>query len=75
VARELLEKYPARFSGDFEANKVSVNELVFTKSKRLRNRIAGYVTRLTVIQADRAASMASAAGESEGEGSVGEEEE
>jgi len=55
VSRELLRKYPDRFSGEFESDKQAVNELVITQSKRLRNRIAGYVTRLKVVEAERAA--------------------
>ena len=55
VSRELLKRYPDHFTGDFEADKESVNELVTTDSKRLRNRIAGYVTRLKVVEAERAA--------------------
>ena len=55
VSRELLRKYPDGFSGEFESDKQAVNELVITQSKRLRNRIAGYVTRLKVVEAERAA--------------------
>jgi small subunit ribosomal protein S17e len=55
LSRELLRRYPDRFTGDFEADKISVNELVTTPSKRLRNRIAGYVTRLKVVEAERIA--------------------
>ena len=45
IALMLLEKYPERFNGDFQHNKASVGELIDTKSKLLRNRIAGYVTK------------------------------
>jgi small subunit ribosomal protein S17e len=55
VSRELLRKYPDRFTGEFESDKQAVKELVATHSKRLRNRIAGYVTRLKVVEAERAA--------------------
>jgi len=55
ISRELLRKYPERFTGQFESDKQAVNELVVTQSKRLRNRIAGYVTRLKVVEAERAA--------------------
>jgi len=64
TARELLRKFPDRFSGDFEADKQAVNELVLTQSKRLRNRIAGYVTRLKAIEAQRQAATAETAPES-----------
>jgi small subunit ribosomal protein S17e len=55
VSRELLRRFPDHFTGDFESDKESVNQLVKTESKRLRNRIAGYVTRLKVVEAERAA--------------------
>lgn len=55
ISRELLRRFPDRFSGDFETDKKAVNDLVTTPSKRLRNRIAGYVTRLKAVQAEREA--------------------
>jgi small subunit ribosomal protein S17e len=55
VSREVLRRFPERFAGDFESDKQAVNDLVDTQSKRLRNRIAGYVTRLKVVEAERAA--------------------
>ena len=46
TAIELLEKYPKQFVvGDFQHNKLKVAELTDVKSKLLRNRIAGYITR------------------------------
>src|SRR3972149_4067813 len=55
ASRELLRRFPERFSGDFESDKQVVNALVITPSKRLRNRITGYITRLKVVEAERAA--------------------
>jgi len=55
VSRELVRRYPDHFAGEFESDKQAVNELVVTQSKRLRNRIAGYITRLKVVEAERAA--------------------
>lgn len=47
IAFDLLEKYPNQFiQGDFENNKKKVAELTDVKSKLIRNRIAGYVTRI-----------------------------
>jgi small subunit ribosomal protein S17e len=47
IARECIEKYPDQFvAGDFEHNKKKVNELTDVQSKTIRNRIAGYITRL-----------------------------
>ena len=55
MSRELLKRFPDRFTGDFESDKQVVNDLVITPSKRLRNRIAGYITRLKMVEAERAA--------------------
>jgi len=46
IARELITRFPDRFTADFEANKKSVEAVTEISSPRLRNRIAGYVTRL-----------------------------
>ena len=47
IAKALLEKYPEQFNPEnFEYNKKKVGELTDVKSKLIRNRIAGYVTRL-----------------------------
>ena len=46
VARRLLAAYPDLFTEDFEHNKRVVAQLVELESKKLRNQIAGYVTRL-----------------------------
>ncbi|WP_265108564.1 30S ribosomal protein S17e [Halosolutus halophilus] len=45
VGDTLLERYPDGFSTDFEENKDQVEKLTDVESKRVRNRIAGYVTR------------------------------
>ena len=45
VAIELVQTYPKVFSADFEANKVLVGKLTNVTTIRMRNLIAGYVTR------------------------------
>ena len=50
AARKLLELYRDEFTTDFEHNKRMVEELTNIKSKTLRNRVAGYVTRLIKIE-------------------------
>ena len=65
TSRELIRRYPERFTGEFESDKQAVNDLVITQSKRLRNRIAGYVTRLKVVEAERIAATQVAAEGSE----------
>lgn len=42
---ELIEKR-SEFGDDFEMNKESVNKLNLVMSKRDRNKVAGYVTRI-----------------------------
>ena len=49
IARELLQKYPDKFSKSFEENKKIVNLLISTSSPKVKNRIAGYVTSLFVL--------------------------
>lgn len=46
VARELFDRYPNEFTRDFEHNKKKVEELTNVTSKTIRNRIAGYMTKL-----------------------------
>lgn len=45
IARELLKKYPDVFTNSFDENKKLVAELTNIKSKTVRNRVAGYITR------------------------------
>jgi len=45
IAMELLKKYYDMFTNDFDQNKKLVQELTNIKSKRVRNRVAGYITR------------------------------
>jgi len=49
IARELLKRYPDKFTTDFENNKKLLESLAEISSVKLRNRIAGYVTRLMAI--------------------------
>ncbi len=69
TARDLLERYPDRFTTDFEANKKVVAEVISLNAKRLRNRVAGYTTRLKRVKDARNALAATAetAGETSSE--------
>jgi len=49
VARELVKRYPDQFSTDFEGNKKFLGSVAKIYSSKLRNRIAGYITRLVAI--------------------------
>jgi len=45
IANELLKKYPEMFTPNFDENKKLVSQLTTIKSKTIRNRVAGYITR------------------------------
>jgi small subunit ribosomal protein S17e len=45
-ARSIIEKYPDKFSQDYETNKKLLEEVADIQSKKLKNKIAGYVTTL-----------------------------
>ena len=49
MARELVERFPDKFTTDFETNKKLVESLTNISSTKLRNRVAGYTTRLVTI--------------------------
>ena len=44
VAISLLETYPQFFTEDFQHNKLMVGKVTDVSSKKMRNRIAGYLT-------------------------------
>lgn len=46
IARELLKKYPNKIGADFEKNKQVVTDYTSISSIKLRNKVAGYATRL-----------------------------
>jgi small subunit ribosomal protein S17e len=53
LARKLVERFPERFTSDFENNKRMVDALTDVSSTRIRNRVAGYVTRLVNTNPDQ----------------------
>jgi len=71
IARELVKRYHDQFSTDFEANKKLLASVASIYSSKLRNQIAGYITRLVAI-AKAAEAEETAEGAEEG---VEEEEE
>ena len=50
LAREILNKYPNKVTTDFTNNKLVVSEYTNISSTKLRNRVAGYTTRLAAIR-------------------------
>ena len=45
TAKELLRRFPDKFSADFEENKHTVSSLIQGSTTKIRNQIAGYITR------------------------------
>ena len=45
VAIDLVKRYPDHFTGDFDHNKAAVSALTDITNIKMRNRVAGYVTR------------------------------
>lgn len=46
ITLDILSKYRELFTEDFEKNKEILNDILDTKSKKVRNVVAGYITRL-----------------------------
>ena len=57
VSLEMFNKYKDKFSSKFNDNKKILDELADIRSNRLRNMIAGYITRL-VKRKDKLANIA-----------------
>lgn len=45
LGNELMAKNPGRFTSDFSENKQIVSEVSVIESKRVKNRVSGYITR------------------------------
>lgn len=45
IGETLLNQNPDAFSEDFDQNRAMVERLTDVQSRRIRNRIAGYITR------------------------------
>lgn len=46
TGEQLSSKFPDRFKADFEHNKKALGDIANIHSKKLRNVIAGYITKL-----------------------------
>ena len=51
ISNELMNEYSERFGTDFLTNKQSLNEISVVRSKGLKNKIAGYITKILQRQA------------------------
>jgi len=50
ISAELVEKYPRSFTSEFEENKQFLREIGLDVSKKLRNRLAGYISGIIRIR-------------------------
>ncbi len=46
ISEEIVQKYPGVFGVDYDANKVELDKIAVVHSKMLRNKIAGYITKM-----------------------------
>ncbi len=61
ISLSLIDKYEQSFQPEFEPNKQFLKEIGLDTTKRLRNKIAGYIT--TVIKSDMLAAAQEEASE------------
>ncbi|BDC35495.1 MAG: 30S ribosomal protein S17e [Candidatus Methanoliparum thermophilum] len=54
LAEDLLERYNKEFTLDFENNKKKVEEFTDITSKKIRNMIAGRITRILRVRSKKA---------------------
>jgi len=53
LGKELLSRFPDKFSNNFDANKHAVGALTRGATTKVRNQVAGYITRtVSLTQAD-----------------------
>ena len=50
LAHDIYVRFIDQFNTDFDHNKMILKKITSTSSKHFRNRIAGYITRLAVIE-------------------------
>jgi small subunit ribosomal protein S17e len=49
TGKELMTRFPNKFTTDFEENKKLVNVLTAGTTIRVRNKVAGYITRTVAL--------------------------
>lgn len=50
AAKELVRRFPDKFSNNFDANKKMVNILIQGTTAKVKNQIAGYIVRILAEQ-------------------------
>ncbi|MCS7107914.1 MAG: 30S ribosomal protein S17e [Sulfolobales archaeon] len=63
TAEKLFEQLQDKVTTDFNSNKELVKSNVYVKSKKLRNQIAGYLTRLANMKLESTAGTAETQGQ------------
>ncbi|MBN1244451.1 30S ribosomal protein S17e [Candidatus Bathyarchaeota archaeon] len=56
LAKELMERFPDKFSSNFDANKRAVDKLTQGATTKVRNQVAGYITRTISLTQDDSSS-------------------
>jgi len=46
ISEEIVQKFPGVFGSDYQANKEQLGKIAIVDSKMLRNKIAGYITKI-----------------------------
>lgn len=55
LAKELMERFPDKFSSNFDDNKHAVGDLTEGATTKVRNQVAGYITHtISLTQTDSA---------------------
>jgi small subunit ribosomal protein S17e len=49
IAMRIFEENKEKFSDDFEKNKEILKEILKVKSKKIRNKVAGYITKIVKL--------------------------
>ena len=50
LAKQLIDRFPEQFSTNFDDNKRMVDELTEGATTRVRNQVAGYITRTYTLK-------------------------
>jgi small subunit ribosomal protein S17e len=51
LGKELMTRFPAKFTTSFDENKLAVSALTKGSTTRIRNKVAGYITRKNALAA------------------------
>ena len=54
LSTEILSQYKDNFGVDFAENKKSLNEITIVRSKSLKNKVAGYITKILLREQKQA---------------------